>query len=250
MPPTADLGALDTSLDDLPSRPEGVTIVRVPALTGWNDTWLARAHARLAPLTVLHRHARVVFEATPSKLREILGAKTGSSGSGDDKILSLRPWHTDAVAFWLRELAKAGNLDVPIRLRIAHLTGGWPLLLAALYKYVSASSFNWEAGLDTLDRALDDPTFARGMVSAMGVTSERDALIFNTLACWSLPGAWHAAPDALRADELAELVGGETEEISALLSWAERLAITAMTTNAQWHVMPVPGRLLKAFGRP
>lgn len=251
MPADADHAAFVAQVDDLADREGGMTILLVGAQVPWDTEWLATAHSRMSRSFAHRRQDRIVFVATPQRLTTMLQrAERGGPVESHAQFLALRPWHVDAIGAWVEEINEGtcGLIGPEDASRLAGLTGGWPILIAALFCLARGRNFDWVGAMDQLESALDRPDAADAFLDAWGLAADTgERRILDVLARWADPTAPDDERQSLLTSEIADLLGDvSVASVRSSLTWASYLGLASMVGRERWTIAPVPGRLLRA----
>lgn len=209
-------------------------VVMIPANVPWTEEWVSDA----LEFQRTHRQAvqaQVIFLAGPEAVWAMLGSNTNVfdqfAGSGVN-VLSLTPWHEQAVREWLDECGFTTNPDD--RKRVRELTGSWPLLLYRFYESCHGDMPHWSTYLDKLKTdAIDQDR--ENLRKAFGLTNCPGSRVVASLAIIS-----PASEEYLVASVQEP---GWPELVRRALEWGRRLNLLTYSTQGRWAADPIVQQL-------
>jgi len=240
---TVDVMSFTKQLSDLSTRrKDGTTLVFVPSLCPWNESWIDEAIQKLGKLKSRTSFVRVIFVADSQTAWRLVSqdhTKLDTLTSQGLTIFSLKPWHDAALRQWLDDCG-FGPQDQQGRAKIADITGSWPKFLQHFYEHAESDPHRWEPSLKALEDLLKTPDFANEWAHLLGFDRNAPRKVLRDLATWG---------EEVSTEEFVGLVEGISPEIVyQSLRWGERLSLVSPLGNDRWSVNSVVSRVLKAAG--
>ena len=181
------------------------------------------------------RSACVAFEAGPEeawRLEEHEGSLRHLEAE-DVRLLTLQPWHADAIQKWL---AEGGSALAEERRRVVEMTGSWPFLLQRLQ---DTSAVNLRSAIESFTPLLEAPELGGSFLEALGVPDKgrrRDVLLRLALA----EDDEGSTPEHLAAPD----AGQPLAFVERVLRWADRLAFARPLRHGRWRLDGVVAQAL------
>jgi hypothetical protein len=203
---------------------EGV-VLTIPASAPWTEEWVRdvieflRTHKAAA-------EAQVVFTGGPETVWAMLTSNRNVFEELEQlgvKLLSLAPWHEQAVRQWLDDCGYAIGPDG--RKQVRELTGGWPLLLYRFHELSQGDESHWDSHLGQLQTAGPEREVLRG---AFGLTAGLCARVIGSVAVIS-PASEEYIIGSVQEPGWAELVARGLE-------WGRRLNLLRFSSQGRWEV--------------
>ena len=217
------------------TRTESVSIVFVGSAAPWTGEWVDWATRRLARLTRTREFVKIVFEAGPERLWNLLTASDDHGLTNDHLplIVSVTPWKDAAVRQFLEDSNKSGDNNIRDKLR--DLTGNWPGLIDEFRKLLKSSP-TVSAALDGLSELWQASAWRSAALAGWGLNSA--PVITSVMRDFATVG------DATVADLADVIPGVSADEVRKTVRWAELLALVESRRDGKWAVEPTLHRAL------
>lgn len=220
----------------LQRRTDELTVLLIPETIPWSRTWIEKARSRLETLKSRRTFARIVFLADAATTWRFVHEdqrRVSSLESDDLSVLTLRPWHANALYTWL------DTWDVSVedetRRQISHITDNWPNLLERLNNERLVQGPTWTLNPPVFFSRLSEDLDT--ILAEFGITEQLHRAVLGLLALFD-DGA------GVEEDEWILLAEDHPEErVREVILWAESLNLIYLKEH-YWHLTAPLKRLL------
>jgi hypothetical protein len=200
-------------------------VLTIPSSAPWSGEWVRDA-VEFVDAHPAAADAQVVFAADPNMVWAMLDANKNVFEELERlgvNLVSLAPWHEQAVRQWLDDCGFAIGPDG--RKRVREVTGGWPLLLYRFYELSAGDESHWESHLGEVQITGPEREVWR---AAFGLAGGLGTRVIGSLAVIS------PASEEYILGSMQE--PGWTDLVARGLEWGRRLNLLRFSGQGRWEV--------------